>query len=311
MQAPRRRGGAGPRRRGVLRQDLPRARLRGAPRGLVGRVVRGRPLVRGALLAAGRGEEAGHARLPLRLRPVHRAPAEGLHAGRPHHLGVQPRLPHLLHGQQERGRAPDLARELRRHPLPPDEPGRRPRRHQLHRRRAHPPPRAARAAPHGARRGLPPAHRLHQRPQARPRGLREDPRRGRRAHRPLAGHVRRRDRSPPARGHHGQDQAQGAGPAGEARGHHHHPAGGGGGAQRSRRGPAPRSGAHPAQHLLAGDAHAHLHRAGRRRLPALGAHHHAGPPPPRLRGHRRAASPGATSSLRRSPTPTATPSPTF
>ena len=53
-------------------------------------------------------------------------------------------------------------------------------------------------------------------------------------------------------------------------------------------GAAARARARQAAHPLAGAAHAHLHRPGRRRLPALGAHHHPRP----ARPHRREATDG-------------------
>ena len=67
-------------------------------RGLVGRVVSRRALVRRAEHAAEAHQHAGVGRgLPVRLRRLPVAPAEGLPAGRADHLGLQPRLPDLLH----------------------------------------------------------------------------------------------------------------------------------------------------------------------------------------------------------------------
>ena len=60
------------------------------------------------------------------------------------------------------------------------------------------------------------------------------------------------------------------------------------------------------EHLLARAAHADLHRAGRRRLRALGAHHDPRSAPPSSRRRPAGASAGATSCRRRSRTRTAT-----
>ena len=97
------------------------------------------------------------------------ARAEGAPAGRDHHQRVQPRLPHLLRPQQERGRRSTWAlEELRADPRAPGGGQRRragPR--QLHRRRAHGAPALPRVPRACARRRHPPRHHLHQRHPAR------------------------------------------------------------------------------------------------------------------------------------------------
>ena len=178
-------------RRGLVRQVLPGARppavaaCRRRSSGTSTRCRSSRPTRR-------RGGSASRSTdgLSVRLRRLPVASAEGLPAGRAHHLGVQPRLSDLLHDQQERRRAPHVGgRPARRSSTICAEDhdeldiinftGGEPTLHpQL--------PEFLEMCRDG---GHPPADDLHQRPEAARRGLRAQAGRARRAHRALARHV--------------------------------------------------------------------------------------------------------------------------
>ena len=99
---------------------------------------------------------------------------------------------------------------------------------------------------------------------------------------------------------------EGARAAREARRRHDHPSRRGGGLNDDEVGALLRARAAQAAHPLARAAHADVHRPGRRRLPAHGAHHHPRSAPTASRRRPAAASPGRTSCPRRWRTRTAT-----
>ena len=182
-------------RSGLVRQVLPDHGHQRVPRGLLRRVVPRRALVRRAEHAA-RGGSAS--------RSTHGCPLD-CGACPSHQQKVYlPVVPitsacnldcPICYTINKNDDAHNMTTEdMAQDPRAPGRRSRRARHHQLHRRRADAAPAAARVPADVPRRRHPPPDHLDQRPQAPRRGLRAQAGRARRAHRPLARHLRSADR---------------------------------------------------------------------------------------------------------------------